>query len=498
MDKRIGSHYPHGLGDCAGFAALLKLYVDHGYDVEIDCGADKQFTFAASGVKIQHTNHTRPHPYEYCNNGETNYGDMDVWEYNKTAQIIKSSKAVFPPLFGSQEECWKALCAIQMDLAPLVPQEAFEAAQRILEGLPKPVVLIHTKGNTLGDRKNIPDDQHHDLYRAIINRGGSLLLLDWDNRVPSMNSWRVRHVQQEWGKIDVPTLVSLIDQADAITGIDSGPTHLARWTQTPVIGLWHTHPCYPGAYALPNPRQVNIVRKEWSHAANLKSMCSYNIIEDDSKRGLTAELVADVIYQMISAIPGKQGDEVWLRWLVSQTAGTNGDGIKENVDRHLGFKYLLNRIGAGKSIVETGCMRAPDDWRGAGMSTYLLGAFTTKVGGSVTSVDINATNLEFAKSACREFPNSSFVEMDSVEYLRTCTQEVAYLDSLDTDQPGHEEHGLREMQVLPSTVRLVAFDDSPYVGNGKFGGKGALAIPWALENGWVIEWSGYQTILARK
>ena len=41
------------------------------------------------------------------------------------------------------------------------------------------------------------------------------------------------------------------------------------------------------------------------------------------------------------------------------------------------------------------------------------------------------------------------------------------------------------------------FDDTPWQ-NGAFAGKGAKAVPWLLDQGWRVLYSGYQVILAKQ
>jgi hypothetical protein len=78
--------------------------------------------------------------------------------------------------------------------------------------------------------------------------------------------------------------------------------------------------------------------------------------------------------------------------------------------------------------------------------------------------------------------------------------DLVYLDSLDTDRPGHAEHCLAEAQAalpLMEAGGLIAMDDTCWT-RGSFRGKGALAVPWLLQQGWRILHSGYQTVLIRR
>ena len=74
-----------------------------------------------------------------------------------------------------------------------------------------------------------------------------------------------------------------------------------------------------------------------------------------------------------------------------------------------------------------------------------------------------------------------------------------YLDSLDTTEPGHAEHALREVQAaMPKLGKdsLVVFDDTPWHG-GAWVGKGAMAVPFLLQQGWTVLYAGYQVVLGQ-
>ena len=103
---------------------------------------------------------------------------------------------------------------------------------------------------------------------------------------------------------------------------------------------------------------------------------------------------------------------------------------------------------------------------------------------------------------CRDVRRLTVLCEDSVSYLmgRTAAVDVAYLDSLDTDQPGHAEHCLREAEAVSRLIGpggLILIDDSPPDGDG-WSGKGRLAIPWLIARGWVLEpVSSHQAVLSR-
>lgn len=165
---------------------------------------------------------------------------------------------------------------------------------------------------------------------------------------------------------------------------------------------------------------------------------------------------------------------------------------------------IRHRFPEGARVVETGCIRSPEDWS-AGYATYLFGMLLDALGcGSLTTVDINPAHLATARNLCRRWSRIEYVESCSVAYLEARTEpiDVAYLDSLDTYEPGCAEHGLREAMAaepLVSPRGLIVFDDTPRPSGGGWSGKGATAVPWLVSRGWrVLPASGYQTILERQ
>ena len=184
--------------------------------------------------------------------------------------------------------------------------------------------------------------------------------------------------------------------------------------------------------------------------------------------------------------------------------GVRGNPLSGYSDRHRSFDILLQETArrfTTPTIVETGTIRAEEDWSGAGFFTYLAGAFLSRFGGRLHSVDINPQNCRFAREWTSVFGKTVTVHQDdSVRFLQRFTEpiDVLFLDSLDTDQPGHAEHAQKELQAaLPKLheTSLIVLDDTPW-NAGVFTGKGALAVPWLLNHGWQIVYAGYQVLLA--
>lgn len=199
--------------------------------------------------------------------------------------------------------------------------------------------------------------------------------------------------------------------------------------------------------------------------------------------------------------------------LIKDRLGTPYSNEMGRVDRYrtMGwlFRELELRFPDGPRIVETGCIRSPEDWS-AGYATWLFGTFLELTGtGQLISVDNDAEHLAIARTLCADLTRIFFINADSAIYLGGGDGagymkpfDLIYLDSLDTWAPGHAEHGLAEAKAASRIVApngLIVFDDSPKTADGLgWQGKGAAGIPWLLANGWkVLPVSSYQCVLER-
>lgn len=242
--------FDHGLGDCAYFAHILQLYKIRGYEFNLHCAPDKAIVFAPlhpTHVPVEHPNLQY---VRYPESGDPDPACIDqYWLYNKPGTNIAR-----PPLpdIGSPEELWDELCSVKLNITPFIASEKRRAVRDFLGPLPRPVVLFHSMGNTFADAKNIPYDTTVEIYSGILDRmDGTLVLLDWDNRVPRLANWRVRHMTDDWVWIDVETLLVLFQEADLLVSVDSGPLHLARMTDIPTVGLFGSLNKYPCRVSCP-------------------------------------------------------------------------------------------------------------------------------------------------------------------------------------------------------------------------------------------------------
>jgi predicted O-methyltransferase YrrM len=135
------------------------------------------------------------------------------------------------------------------------------------------------------------------------------------------------------------------------------------------------------------------------------------------------------------------------------------------------------------------------------MSTLLFGRYLEEKGGRLTSIDIDAEHVTFARRETVGLP-VDVVQSDSVVWLRDYRGQPfsgIYLDSQDTYCQGFAEHALAEViaaipHLLPTAPIL--FDDTFRKGTG-WEGKGEKAVPWLLDRDWKIIRSDWQTLLVR-
>jgi predicted O-methyltransferase YrrM len=167
-------------------------------------------------------------------------------------------------------------------------------------------------------------------------------------------------------------------------------------------------------------------------------------------------------------------------------------------DRSLGTVLQFIRDRKAPRVLETGCMFREDDFNN-GFSTYLFGLVLEQVGGHLDSVDISPQGVAFARKWTEIFDDEvvSVHEGNSLDWLASYAGpqfDVIYLDSCD-----HPEHCRREVQLALPHLKgdgLILIDDTAWV-RGKWTCRGALAIPELLAAGFVVAYSGVQTLVVR-
>lgn len=508
--------FQHGLGDCAYFTHLIPLYTRRGHRIEVECTPDKRLIFAASGARVLEGRAPREHAWGYPA-GSTHDGHGQFLQGSKIGHNISE-----PPLpnIGPKAELWDELCASRIDIRSHLSAAAVERARAIVDQLPRPVVMFHQKGNTAQVRKSLSDAVASSFYEHFLDRcDGSLVLLDWDQRVPRLASYRVRHLT-DFGDCPLEVLLALMTQADLLIGVDSGPLHVARFTDIPTIGVWQPGH-YPSTYTLPRAEQLNVVLTDHTRQWNRFKRIPWNLYEHPGN-AFDAATLADIAQRMLSApqylqipprgtAPFGQGpsiaQDVQLQQFIRDFCRCRGtSSLARHWDRQRSLDCLFQAIGRrfpSPRIVETGTIRSEEDFGGAGFFTYVAGTFVHRHGGSLDSVDLNADNVKFARTWTAIFGDRVTIHQgDSVPFLRAYPHaiDVLYLDSLDTSEPHHAAHCRQELEAALPHLHdrsLICIDDTPFHA-GAFIGKGATAVPWLLNNGWKILYAGYQVVLERR
>lgn len=496
--------FRHGAGDSVNFGLLLALYRRRGWNIEVQCNADKALIIEAAGARVDTKGSGAPEVGWTHAPGPKNGELPPLRAMNKAAFNIGLKP--LPELDEDPAKLWRELLDEKIDLS--IPVDAQHETDEFLRGLPKPVVLIHTIGNSFQDSKSLSKDVTLALYRELLDgMDGTLVLLDWDNRVPRLASHRVRHLTDDWKRIDLQRLFALLKRCGLLIGIDSGPMHCARFTGIPGLVVFPKEHHAPHQYMLPRPGLAMITPRTKPGHLSRHYRHSLQIIED-STDVVSGSFIARQALRMLRGprflSPDKIGADVQLQHFIMERQRGGGGHLSEYVDRHHGFDVMLRELAirAPKpKVLETGCVRQEEDWSGAGMSTVIFGAWLSHIGGSLESVDINPDACSLARRLTHDMSSVTIHAKDSVKHLleRTEPADLIYCDSLDADRSKTAEHGLNEAKAamhLLGTKGLIAFDDTVYRAR-EFHGSGRLAVPWLLGQGWRILWSGYQTILTR-
>ena len=167
------------------------------------------------------------------------------------------------------------------------------------------------------------------------------------------------------------------------------------------------------------------------------------------------------------------------------------------------FRLLLNQRKENFSIIETGTLRTPGNWKD-GQSAALFTEFVDWHGGQMRSVDIDPTAVAIARNHITS-DKFTVAQSDSVTWLAQLTDldqvDLFYLDSWDVkweDDSDSAEHHLKEFQVIESHLKpgtVVAIDDnSRWYNNNRRTGKGRAIVEYLEAKGHLPIYDEYQII----
>ena len=168
-------------------------------------------------------------------------------------------------------------------------------------------------------------------------------------------------------------------------------------------------------------------------------------------------------------------------------------------EQFLRGRYFTQRIALNllyqlptHNIVETGCVRFPNDF-GGGNSTYIYGAFVSKYGGRLTTIDISPRNIYVCKISTLEFKkNITYITEDSITAIPKLKKpiDLLYLDSLDVPEDGSDatpgqEHNLIEFKLAEPLLHkgsIILIDDNDM----ENGGKTRLTKQYLADQGYTL------------
>ncbi len=505
-DKHIDFWFDHGLGDVVQVLHLLELYRRRGFTINAHYEINKKAIWDLAGYKYIPVEGAQYHGWKY-HSGFNVPHDADTGHGNKIyGNLCNTDETPLPPL-GTPDEIWTELCDVRIPRHAAIPQDAVNFVNAFVEPLPRPLILLHSKGTNFQQSKSIPDTEVEKLYRILLDAmPGSIVLLDWDHRVPKLSHCRMRHIKDDIGHIDLYTTLALFDRADLLIGVDSGPYHLAALTDLPTLGVFHHH--YPACVALPRQQSVNLTRSSY-RPQNIARRRRWNLIEYPEHMPSAEHISVHALRMLEGCRYLPDGDnlarDIQLQQMVRDWS-RQSTGLSAYADRNNTLDWLLRRrkerFPNTCRIVETGCSRSSEDWS-AGYSTYIFSVLADSISGvSLLSIDHNQSHLDTAKSVIGGWHgNVEFQCSDSIEALKRLTiqPDILFLDSWDSDAPGHAEHGLAEIIAAEPHLHnrsIIVYDDTVWE-RSSWKGKGAMGVPYLLSRGWRIVASGYQVVMEK-
>lgn len=134
-------------------------------------------------------------------------------------------------------------------------------------------------------------------------------------------------------------------------------------------------------------------------------------------------------------------------------------------------------------LIETGCCRWDQNWKGEGQFTIIADKFLNHYDGRLLSVNINPTDVRAAQNYVSE--KCSIVLNDSIAFLQKCPNiddvNLFYLDSMDLDwnspHPSAFHHYKEFYEIISRRTKgafYVCVDDCNIPHNGQLIGKGQL------------------------
>lgn len=274
-NKEIFLSFPRGLGDSANFAHQIPLWQRRGYKITV-AEKDKFCIFKAAGC----SQGVRGPAHPWKDADRAGAGPDDPLATNKSAVNLTGGGVL--PSIGAVADLWREYLDVRLDFSGQVSDEVSERVREFAKPLPRPIILLHTRGESLSSLKDYPHERTVELYDALLALGGSVVVVDMERCVPAIRP-RLHFLD-----LTVPELYAFMNRADLLVGIDSGPAHFARFTNLPALVVWTGH--HPVDYILPRAETVNLVLKT-GRDLSARTTELWNVVEE---RGDTAPSVAKI------------------------------------------------------------------------------------------------------------------------------------------------------------------------------------------------------------
>jgi hypothetical protein len=259
----------HGLGDSSHAVQMFDLWRRRGHVFLIDAGP-YEWLWSACGYKTMKPTDCPPakvHPWPEPRPAT----GPEPWNGNKVGLNLTWPDGPLPRI-GTIQDLWPEVLGVRFDLTEKVPAEARERVDRLHEGLPRPVVACHFHGHTSPEKKDFPVSLEREILAKLRETCSPVVIGDLG--------------------LSIPELYELIRRADVFLGIDSGPYHLARLTNTPRVGCWWGIP--PWHASLPFPTDVNLYG-----GVNVYHPDGFNIVEGE----ITAARIVDTVCRAVNPPP---------------------------------------------------------------------------------------------------------------------------------------------------------------------------------------------------
>lgn len=393
--------FGNGVGDNVNFVHLLNLYRKRGWRIACDYAYDKKIIWDAIGVEYRDRTASieqpNTHPWLFFLGFNEPVAEHDWSGSRISANLNRNPLPVIKEPF---EKLWDELCQDRLDFTHLIPNSIRDTIQSALDTLPKPIMLLHTSGVTMGKIKDLPRESVPSLcWKLLDATHGSIVILDSGNKNPIPAHPRIKIAREMLKNITLTHLAGLLDTADILIGVDSGPYHMARMTKIPTIGVWPS--LYPSCNALPNSQAINMVPNDMRFKlVNIARAPRWNIVEYEGLYPDPDEIVRHATRML-------QGP----RYLNKELTGR--DAMMQHWTRDLtstnAFDQLLREIKSRfpePDIVEVGSSRYRTDWHECN-STYLLAALADSLGGTFTCLD---RDISVPAKQCKHWSNAKFMK----------------------------------------------------------------------------------------